>query len=245
MTKTPDELLSLRMGRATVGENLRRAIEAGDIIENEDGTLQLRSSDRSGSSWAGVPGGPRPNCTFLMRFLHRKVYAQAAVPYGCRACYKVKVLPRTLRELVAAWGIGKRIECYSKWGVDLNNPYSQSVYAGYFYTTGLDAARAVFKVAREAIDADPVLGPGISMTIKRGCSDYEAVLGPSDQYEFAPELAELEAYLKARFRIRRRDEDLSFPLGHWIELAFRIGDDTYLDFTAGKRLRPKTVSYDP
>ena len=34
-------------------------------------------------------------------------------------------------------------------------------------------------------------------------------------------------------------------MAHWIDTAFRIGDDTYLDFTNGRRLKPKMVSYDP
>jgi hypothetical protein len=33
-------------------------------------------------------------------------------------------------------------------------------------------------------------------------------------------------------------------VAQWIETAFRIGDDTYLDFTGGKPLRKKTMTYD-
>jgi hypothetical protein len=167
------------------------------------------------------------------------------VPHGCRACYKVKVAPRTLRELVAAWQIGQRIECRSKWGIDFYNPHSQDVYAGYFYTTGLEGARAVCKVVREAFDAEPKIGADIPMTIKSGCSEYEAAVGPSDRYEFTPEMAELEAYLKCRFHDRKRVDQGNIALAYWIDTAFRMGDDTYLDFTGGKRLRPATVTYDP
>ncbi len=84
-------------------------------------------------------------------------YAESAVPNGCSGCYKVKVVLRTLRELVAAWEIGKRTPCKSKWGTDLNNAYSQNIYAGYFYVSGLDGARALFKVVRETIDQIPNL----------------------------------------------------------------------------------------
>jgi len=34
-------------------------------------------------------------------------------------------------------------------------------------------------------------------------------------------------------------------VANWIETAFRIGDDTYLDFTGGTRLREKTLTFDP
>jgi hypothetical protein len=128
----------------------------------------------------------------------------------------------------------------------LDNRYSQDVYAGYFYTSGLEGARVLYKVARQAVDADPKLGPGVPIRIKRGCSEHEAALGPSDRYEFTPEMEELEAHLKSQFRKRKGyDVDVYYALGHWIEIAFRIGDNTYLDFTGGKPLRPKTLTYDP
>lgn len=245
MTTAPDKILELRVGQTTVAANLQRAIESGKLIETDDGTLALTATPKPGNTWMFVDNGPSLGCNFLMDFMFEHAYAHAAVPHGCHACYKVKVVPRTLRELVAAWQIGKRIQCRSKWGIDLNNPYSQNMYAGYLYTAGLDAARAVFKVVREAVDTDPKLGPDVTMTIKRGCSEYEIKLGPSDRYEFTPEMAELEAYLKARFEQPKKPENRALVLAHWIDLAYRHGDDTYLDFTEGRRRRAKTLTYAP
>jgi hypothetical protein len=254
VTKPVEQLLSSRFGGVSVAENIERAIEAGDVVRNEDGTFEPfrtsdeiadENSDKTKGYWKFVTHGPPLGCDFLLRFLFFHAYAESAVPYGCRACYKVKVAPRTLRELVAAWNIAKDIECSSKWGIDLDNRFSQNIYAGYYYATGLEMARATFKVVREAINSDLKLGPDVPMFIKRGCSEYEAKLGPSDRYEFTPEMAELEAYLRSRFRSRRSKAWVSRPLVNWIDLAFRIGDETYLDFTGGKRLRPKTVTYTP
>jgi hypothetical protein len=245
MTKAPEELLATRVGATSVGENLHRAIESGRLIENADGTLQVAADPRRELNWMYVSHGPSLGCGFLMGFMFHHAYAEAAVPNGCSGCYKVKVVLRTLRELVAAWELAKRTPCKSKWGTDLNNAYSQNIYAGYFYVSGLDGARALFKVVREAIDRDPKLGPDIPMTIKRGCSEYEGKLGPSDRYAFTPEMAAVEAHLKTRFRERKADYHASTVAAHWIETAFRLGDDTYLDFTGGKRLRRKTVAYDP
>jgi len=245
MTKSPDELLAFKAGGASVADHIARAIATGQLLENDDGTLQLADRPQKRSNWVSVSKGPSLGCHFLMDFLFDNAYGQSAVPYGCRECYKVKVVPRTLRELVAAWEIAQRIESQSKWGIDFYNPHSQNIYAGYFYTSGLEAARVLFKVVREALDNDPKLGPDIAMSIKRGCSEYEAKVGPSDRYEFSPEMAELEAYLKSRFRRQKPAKKGNLPLSHWIDFAFRMGDDTYLDFTGGKRLRAKTVAYDP
>lgn len=245
MSKTPEELLALSFGGATVTENIQRALDAGDLVREADGRLRLAQEPGPTPEWARVSHGPALDCTFKGQFLFQHVYAKAAVPHGCSACYKVKVVPRTLRQLVAAWGIGKSIECRSKWGVDLANVYSQNVYAGYLYVAGLDDARAMYRVMRDIINSHPLLGSDVAISIKRGCSEFEAALGPSDQYSFAPELEDLEAQLRKKFRSNHFRGLPPVPLAHWIDVAFRIGDDTYLDFTQGKRLRPKTVAYDP
>jgi hypothetical protein len=245
MSKSPDELLAMQFGGASVADNLKRAIESGRVIENDDGSLSPAGAAEN-KNWARVNNGPPLECIFLGRFLFVDVYARSAVPHGCQACYKVKVSLRTVRQLVAAWGIGKRIQCRSKWGEDLHNLYSQDTYAGYFYTAGLDMARTLFWVVREAIDNDPKLGPDVAMSIKRGCSEFEAAVGPSDKYEFTPEQAELEAYFRTRYRENTEHDGLPpVPLAHWLDVAFRSGDETYLDFTGGQRLRPKMVAYDP
>lgn len=243
---SPEDMMALRFGGATVAENLRRLAETGKLIENDDGTLELPALPKNQRiNWVHVRHGPSLDCGFLSVVGFAGAYARKAVPYGCRECFKLKVSLRTLRQLVATWQIAKSIKCLSKWGIDFYNPMSQDVYAGYFYTSGLDAARVLFKTAREAFAADPNLGPDIPMTIKRGCSEYEAAVGPSDRYEFTPEMAELEAYLKSRFRDRPALDPINVALAFWIDFAFRMGDDTYLDFTGGKRLRPKTLTYDP
>jgi hypothetical protein len=238
LTSVPDT------DEGAVAQNLRQAAASGRLIENPDGTLQL-PGDRS-LDLDFIRVGDNPNCRFLKKFLFRRAYAEAVVPAGCQACFKIKVAPKTLRELVAAWRVAQRIECSSKWGIDLDNPLSQDIYAGYFYLTSLPEARALFKVVREAFDAEPKLGPDVRTFIKRGCSVYEAIVGPSDQWQYTPEMVQIEARLKARFRTKpRRTVPNSAVLARWIDLAFRIGDDTYLDFTDGKRLRPKTLTYEP
>jgi hypothetical protein len=241
-----DEVMELRVGGASIADNLRAAIEAGSLVENADGTLQLADNGPDPGDWITVHHRPPMDCEFLFGLMFRHAYAKSAVPHGCQACYKVKVLPKTLRELVAAWEIGRQIACTSKWGIDLYNPYSQDTYAGLFYATGLDGARGVCKAARTAFDADPRLGPGLRMIIKRGCSEYEARVGPSDRWDFRSETAAVEERLRTRFRPTGRKRDrASLIVMRWIEFAFRIGDETYLDFTQGRRLRPPSVMYEP
>jgi len=244
MSSSPDDILALTIGGSTVGENLQRAIESGEVLQREDGSFELQPLLRRGQ-WLFC--GKMTGCDFLNRFMFQQAYAQAAVPKGCEHCYKVKVLPRTLRELVALYEIAQQVECPSKCGIDFYNPHSQNAYAGYFYLNGLEEARRMFQVLRDCVDESPKLGREVPIVIKRGCSNYEVARGPSDKYTFRPELQEIEAYLKARFVSGKPTKTVTAKTIYeiWVPFAYQIGDNTYLDFTNGKPLYPKSLTYDP
>lgn len=240
------DVLDLEIGGRAVGENLRRAVEAGQLIEHPDGTFgHPRRGSKREQLFLFVNFERAPDCPFLNRFMFGIVYAEAAVPQGCASCYKVKVMPRTLRQLVAVYELAKSFDCASKFGLDFYNPYSQQVYAGYFYLDGLEAARALHGRLRAAMDASGKLGPDVALAIKRGCSNYEIACGPSDRYTFSPELRDIEAHFRDRYRRP------SPPSAHaaavlyrsWVPFAYQIGDETYLDFTNGRPLHPPSVSY--
>ena len=152
-----------------------------------------------------------------------------------------------MRELVALYELAEQVECPSKCGLDFYNHHSQDVYAGYFYLKSLEEARHTFRTIRTLADDNPKLGSDVPIVIKRGCSNYEAARGPSDKYTFMAELQDIEAYLKGKFRLKKA-EALTIAgtiYGTWVPFAYQIGDNTYLDFTNGKLLYPKPLSYDP
>src|SRR5271170_6703172 len=105
---SPEDILALTVGGSTVGENLQRAIDSGAVLQNQDGTLELPRWPQHGL-W--LVRGTLPACPFLNRFMFQRVYAQAAVPKGCEYCYKIKVLPPTLRGLVALYEIAQQVDC--------------------------------------------------------------------------------------------------------------------------------------
>jgi hypothetical protein len=87
--------------------------------------------------------------------------------------------------------------------------------------------------------------------IKRGCTNYEHACGPSDRYTFDPRLADVEEYFWHRFvrnkpkQIFGKKQNDAVKLMKMVRTAYRIGDDTYKDFTGGKDLFPPTVTYNP
>jgi hypothetical protein len=176
------------------------------------------------------------------------------VPRGCRACFKVKVYSRTMREMMAVRALSEALPQSTKSGLELNSPERR--YATYVYARGLDQARAVHRTIRAGIDADASLDPDTEIVIKRGCSEYEARCGRSDGYTFDPKLEAVEDYFHARFELAPSQSNPTLRLLQVARAARRIGDETYTDFVDGElpastappprfRPRPQTLTYSP
>jgi len=256
MSEHEDRLLSFVVGGRTIGANLEQSVASGNIVRHANGKLELSrpySHPPAGMNLDGYiwqQGDFAQPCVFLNRFMFQHVYGEAAVPFGCRNCYKVKVVSNSLRQLVAVKGIAESVPASSKSGVEVDNPENQHLYGTYFYFLGLDRAREAYKVLRAKIDQHGKLGAGVKMLIKRGCTNYERKCGPSDQYTFDPRQEDIERHLFPRFvadvRLGAKKtvrDGIQFL--EWIRTAYRIGDDTYKDFTDGKDLHPSVVTYPP
>lgn len=245
------DLPDFRVGKGFVADNLRRAVAAGHLVLTAEGKLGWTDEyDIESSTWLFIRNAKldRPPCKFLFHFLFETAYDRQAVPHACQSCFKVKVLPLTLKQTLAVREVARGIPCHSKCGPEVGNRYSQSLYGGFFYCAGLDHAREIYRQVRVAVDANPALGPDVAMRIKRGCTEYEVYCGPSDRWTFQAGQEELEAQLQQRFRSladKKKEGDEFSLLMKWIEIAYAIGDDTYLEFTRGRRLFPETVSYSP
>jgi len=255
---TETQLLSMKMGRHTIAENLATAVAQKRVTLTPDGVYRLPEAElRDGMAGLVMPHinclrGPQHPCTFLFDFLYPYAYNEAAVPFMCRNCYKVKIHTQTLRQLWAAKEIAESLPLSSKSGVEAENHRNQSLYGTYLYhcDSGLDAAKETYCHLRSLVDASPKLGSTVRITIKRGCTEMEQRLGPSNRYTFDPALEKVEAYLLSKFIIVYRTEFAEdilnrIKLMHMIRVAYQIGDNTYLDFTNGKPLYPDLIDYAP
>lgn len=241
-----NDLMNLRFGGSTVEENIAKAVAKGWLLDlGDDRWAQPEFPAINTSTW--IHGGPvtENQCDTCAHFLFFIAYAQSAVPFACRNCYKVKVETRTLRELVAVRKIVGTFDVTHKCGPEVDHIYTSNLYGAVMYLDGLDQALRLKEVVRGMVNQDPLLGSDVPVYIKRGCTPFELACGPSDQYTFSPELQELEAYLSPRFIPAKRPAYLpaAITFAMWLAVAFRIGDETYLDFTKGKRYYPKLVKY--
>jgi hypothetical protein len=255
VVEADDPRLQVEVGGRTVGERLDAAIARGEVLRDAAGRLSLPTATAPGDDvgrkggFIGRRGETDPFCGFLNGFLFAQAYGEAAVPFGCRRCFKIKVATRSLRALMAMKAIAEATRFTTKSGADVDNPANPHVYGTYLYFDGLDQAREAWRELRAAIDAHPALGPEVVATIKRGCSNYERKCGPSDRYAFDPRLEAAEASLAERFVDDRPPRGASKAAVHalrmlrLVQTAYRIGDETYADFTDGKPLFAPPVSY--
>lgn len=226
-----------------VAENLDRAVAEGRLRRLEDGRWTVPEQPRS-LTWMYL--GDTSFCRFNMPFLFRGAYGSAQVPWSCRNCFKVKVRLDSFRQLQAAYGIAKALDApAAKCGPEVDMRTSADRYGMFVYLDGLEAAREMRAKVRAAVDAHPQLGPEVGVIIKRGCTEFEIACGPSDRWTIPDDLAEMEARLYADFVAPPLvPPHKAAILANWIATAFRIGDDTYLDATGGRRLYPAVVTYD-
>lgn len=239
--------LSYRIGQSTVGGNLERAAQRGDVTLHEDGTWELANLPFSTINWRFGPTPTPFPCMKLFGFLFRNAYDRGAVPVGCRDCFKVQIKPRSLRELDATLRIAAGTGHAYKAGTGLSARYHAGPYSTLFYFDGLERARAAYKTLRHAIDSEPRLGLDVPVSIKRGCTEYEVHCGPSDRFTFDPSLEAVESFLISRLRPLPRPE-MQPPqtvFMRWLQTAFQVGDETYRDFTGGRPLHPVPVTYPP
>jgi hypothetical protein len=254
-TEAQPRHLDVVVGARTVGENLQRAVARGYVVQREDGRYSLRRPQidadevRRKGGFIGKRGTLDRPCEFLNHFLFTYVYAEAALPYSCRDCYKIRVAVRSLRALMAVKALAEATKFSTKSGPEVDNPYNRNIYSTCIYFESLEDAHDTHAALRQQIDAHPDLGPDVDMIIKRGCSNYERAMGPSDQYRVDPELAPVEAWLAERYVNDRPPNKMSkqtinaLRMLDLIAIAFRIGDETYKDFTDGQPIYPSAVNY--
>lgn len=241
-----ESLLSLRIGQRTIAENLERAVANGALGRKAPNGYVLPTDSRvrdrtvrNSAPW------PYPCRTLL--FLFDEIYERKQVPWTCRNCYKVKVAPRKVAQLVRVFDATAQKPYPSKFQPDMDAHYTPDLYGAYFYADGLEQARAIHRDVSETMAGDAALA-GVPVTIKRGCTEYEMHCGPSDQYRFPDGLAALEEALLATIDAPPGNSRLvprNLILVLWIRQAFRIGDESYLELTGGQRLFPETVKYAP
>ena len=134
-----------------------------------------------------------------------------------------------------------------KCGADLRK-YTPHLYGGYSYGKSLEHGREIYAAFRAAVDEHPGLGPDVKMILKRGCTEMEAMCGPSNEWKIDPKHKRIEEMCAAAISFEPNEADSSdHHLRHvhriWIEHACMSGDETYLHYTGGQPIHGKYITY--
>ena len=159
-------------------ENLESAIKSGLLILKDNGQLDWPSKKKPDLQQpkqyhAIYHPINRRVCLFNNKFLYRLAYGETCIPFGCKDCFKVKVIPRTLIELTSLLEIANKLSFTAKFGFELKNRLNRTgpyQYAAYFYFVGQKEAKEAYVTINNIIEASPDIGEDVKILIKRGCT---------------------------------------------------------------------------
>jgi hypothetical protein len=165
----------------------------------------------------------------------------------CLECWKVVVTPKTFVQLLQLRELQKKLDRPSKCGIELRD-YTPKFYGGYFYNNNIDDGRECYDVVRDAVRDD--IGEDIAegVILKRACTEYEMLRGPSPFWHNTPDenkiIDIMEAYVDTP---RHYGGQSKIVTNHvkmkWVLWAHMNNDMTYQDYNNGKSLFPGYVSY--
>jgi len=172
------------------------------------------------------------------------------IPRKCQSCWKIVIRPKNLKQLFLLENILTQLGWPSKCGIEQRSytPLSKHRYGGYIYNSSIDEGLDRLDVLRARL----LLIPGaeeIECFLKRACTEMEMAFPDSRTWEVTEEQNRIEDILD---NMLIKDVSYSLTGKHlinklhitWIEWAAEIGDETYLEYTGGKRLYPEAIKYE-
>ena len=164
----------------------------------------------------------------------------------CLQCWKVVVMPRTLKELFQLLALERSLNRPSKCGIELRN-YTPRHYGGYFYNNSLEEGRECYTEVREAVS--DAISPDVTVILKRGCTEFEMSKGNAALWSITPEELEMDTIIEDRFvnntPLASKQPDMVEAYVHkeWMKWAFSNGDKTYLEYNGGVPMFPEYQNF--
>jgi len=168
---------------------------------------------------------------------------------GCLKCWKVVATPETFADLMEMEEIQKQAPWPCKCGIELRD-YAPKHYGAYFYNDSLEEGRDKYEAVKDVILKNMTNGKRIAETLilKRGCTEYEFIKGPSPYWCMTPKEEELYALLDEyvdfpKTQGKQTEMGKIFVYQNWALWAHANGDMTYKDWNDGHSLFPGYVKY--
>ena len=229
----------------------QRLLKAKIITQRDsDGKLAPNVMAQWDTPWVHVRQSYESNCFLWKTIIFEHIVKlnlpkeKWFVPVGCQDCWKVVVRPATLKQLFELEKLERRLNVPSKCGIE-TRPSVFGLYGGYFYNRGLENGLAKYKQVREAVNE--TLGEQIPVILKRGCTEMEHGVGPSNEWDVTEEQIRIEKMVVDRFVtdaqiIQQSEHAVDHVHQTWIEKAYQWGDPTVFEYL-DEPLYPDYVTY--
>jgi hypothetical protein len=230
----------------------QRLLKAGVLTRRAcDGKFLAEISASWETPWVHVKQSYRSNCYLWKSIIFDHIVKinlpkdKWFVPAGCQECFKVVVRPITLKQLFELEEIERELNRPSKCGIEIR-PSVFGNYGGYFYNRGLEEGLECYRIVRKAIDEG--ISPDVPVLLKRGCTEMEHGVGPSNEWDVSEDQLRLELRIKEHFAvdgviISQTDDAVDHVHQTWIEKAYEWGDPTVFEYLDGVPLYPDYVTY--
>ena len=128
-------------------------------------------------------------CNWEMDVLFEVVHRMQRVPIRCLSCFKMVLVPTSLRDVLVIEQFQAACEWPAKVGMEIRETVKRA-WGAYWYTNseaeGLERYEFVKSWAEGALQDD------WKILLKRGCTEYEQSVGRSDRWEEQPGQREIE-----------------------------------------------------
>ena len=230
--------------------NLIAKMDAGGLlnsryIDTETKKLNKLPAIRLEPYWVYTNPNPELLCTEWQGI----VKGFRFIPKTCRNCYKVVVMPKSFHELMQLYDLQQEMvkenpRCWCKCGIE-KREFVPRHYGGYFYTQGLEVGKTRWKTVKDRVHE---INKDINVILKRYCTEFELLLGPSDKYEPPAWADELEKDILSNIvnvggGIRQPQFVINNTIQSWMVFAWGRGDKTVMLYNNGKPLLLPSVTY--
>jgi len=168
----------------------------------------------------------------------------------CMSCWKTVVTPKNFDELMTWYKIqnGGEIEFPSKCGIELRD-YTPKHYGAYHYANSLEEGREQYEECKRIAKKYLSKKTADSVILKRACTEFEMLKGPSNCWFLKEEEEHLLALIDQFVEFPNINKNQDKNVGHphiqmrWALWAHANGDWSYLPYNDDVPLFPGYVKY--
>jgi hypothetical protein len=229
--------------RMDLPNQLQPLLASGYRIDFESGMIKSRKASGWQTPWIYTKSIDSKFCNMdhNIKFNHYNY-----IPPRCLNCWKVVVGPQSFAQMFKLWEVERAMDVPCKLGIELRD-YTAKSYGGYFYCDSFDQGRERYEQVKKAMKEH--VGDDVPVILKRGCTEYELVLGPSpfwvmpDKMKETDELLDLYVERGSMFNSRQTEYQKAHVLKKWIKWAHSRNDMSYLPWNGGKPIVPDYVKF--